>query len=86
MSILNPIELCPVMFSVQPKKAWRSPVISDVSPLPAGNKLLSLHTRRGLGGDSPEDINSFAVLRVSVAQHHLQVVVKYRTPSENKFS
>ena len=37
---------------------------------------LSLHTRRGLGGDSPEDINSFAVLRVSVAQHNLQVVVK----------
>ena len=27
---------------------------------------LSLHTRRGLGGDSPEDINSFAVHRVSV--------------------
>ena len=43
--------------------------------------LLSLHTRRGLGGDSPEDINSFAVLRVSVAQHNLQVVVKNKTPS-----
>ena len=28
-------------------------------------KKLSLHTRRGLGGDNPEDINSFAVLGVS---------------------
>ena len=26
---------------------------------------LSLHTRRGLGGDNPEDMNGFAVLGVS---------------------
>ena len=28
--------------------------------------FLSLHTRKGLGGDSPEDINGFAVLGVFV--------------------
>ena len=50
----------------------------QLTPYPSANPIsvLSLHTRRGLGGDSPEDINGFAVLRVSVAQHNLQVVVK----------
>ena len=27
-------------------------------------KVNAIHTRRGLGGDSPEDINGFAVLGV----------------------
>ena len=30
---------------------------------------LSLHTRRGLGGDNPEDINGFADLGVFVVKH-----------------
>ena len=33
--------------------------IKDIAP------QKTIHTRRGLGGDNPEDINSFAVLGVS---------------------